>query len=381
MKPQTKCFVLVLWILFFHQCKTPFYKSAESERISKTINTKDSFLSKLDSLRNFYHIPGLSYAVSYKDSTVVSGGLGFADLQSQRKATDSTTYRIASLTKPISSTILMKYVQQNLISLQDTLKLHIPGYEQYFSEVHDYVINNQPELSHLIEDYNFHSNGITVWHHLTHTSENKPGEEFRYNGFLFGILSRLLEVNLHKSFEVILHDEVIDKVHMNYSSASQSEASQGIIQLLATPYLYNSDQEIFQQSAYPEPSVNAAAGIVSNVLDLMKFDRALNRNILVDSMTLHQSWTQQTNNNEEKIPYGLGWFVQEFEGEILVWHYGWHPDAYSALYLKVPSKALTFILLSNGENLSAPFMSQGYESNVLVSPFAKLFIDHFATDP
>jgi len=55
--------------------------------------------------------------------------------------------------------------------------------------------------------------------------------------------------------------------------------------------------------------------------------------------------------NGEALPYGLGWYVQEYGGRTLVWHSGWWDDAYSALYLKIPAQELTFILLANGEGV------------------------------
>lgn len=52
------------------------------------------------------------------------------------------------------------------------------------------------------------------------------------------------------------------------------------------------------------------------------------------------------------LPYAYGWYVQQYQGETLVWHSGWDEEAgFSALYLKVPRRKLTLILLGNGEGL------------------------------
>ena len=40
----------------------------------------------------------------------------------------------------------------------------------------------------------------------------------------------------------------------------------------------------------------------------------------------------------------------------LVWHYGYGPDAFSALLLKVPERNLSLILLANSDGLSAPLL-------------------------
>ena len=337
----------------------------------------DLFGTQLDSLRRTYKVPGLSVAVVQQDSILFLGGFGYADFDSERPAIPETTYRIASLTKPIAATVLMQQVEEGNLSLRDSIKKLVPGYEQYYSEVRDYVLANQPEFAPMIQDLDFGRDDITVRHHLTHTAENVPGDGFKYNGFLFGALSRVMEKKLGLPFHEILENEVLVPCDMGYSAPSQEKADDMTIKLLARPYEYLVEKDKFVASEYPDPDVNAASGIVSNVIDLVKFDRAINGNRLIDHETQETMWTRQRNNAGEEIPYGLGWFVQHRDGNRAVWHYGWHPEAFSGLYLKFPESGLTLILLANGENLSAPFIESGYQTDVFASPFAKLFYDTF----
>ena len=344
-------------------------------KISKA-NLTD-FAAKLDSLRKAYKIPGLSAVIIHHDSVVYQSGLGYANIESQVPATPQTTYRIASLTKPIASTVLLRLEQEGALSIQDSIKKFIPGYEDYYREVRDYVLANQPEYAPMIQDFDFERDDITIWHHLTHTAENVPGDAFKYNGFLFGALSRVMELKLEKPFPEIVESQVLKVCDMRYSAASQARASQETLKLLAQPYEYLVDKDQFVPSDYPDPDVNAASGIVSNVVDLARFDRAVNEHLLLSSETQKAAWTNQTNNDGERIPYGLGWYVQDRGGERVVWHYGWHPEAFSGLYLKLPESRLTLVLLANGENLSAPFIESGYDRDVFASPFAQLFYETF----
>ena len=58
-----------------------------------------------------------------------------------------------------------------------------------------------------------------------------------------------------------------------------------------------------------------------------------------------------------------------------MWTFGHIPDASSALILKMPSKRLTLILLSNSGGLAAGF---NFESaDVTTSPFVKVFLRLF----
>ena len=86
-------------------------------------------------------------------------------------------------------------------------------------------------------------------------------------------------------------------------------------------------------------------------------------------------YTPTISTRGKTLPYGLGWFVQEYKGIKMVWHYGHAPKAYSSLILKIPENELTMILLANSDGASRNF-NLGY-GNVLNSPFALLFINQF----
>jgi hypothetical protein len=75
------------------------------------------------------------------------------------------------------------------------------------------------------------------------------------------------------------------------------------------------------------------------------------------------------------MPTGLGWFVQTSSNERLVWQFGLIPDAGSAIWLRVPGKRLTLILLANSSGLASGLnLEQG---DVTTSAFVKIFLRLF----
>ena len=89
-------------------------------------------------------------------------------------------------------------------------------------------------------------------------------------------------------------------------------------------------------------------------------------------MLRNLAWTNATTSDFSAVPMGLGWFVQDYRGERIVWHFGLIPDAYSSLVLKIPSRRLTLILLANSDGLSAPF--QLHLGDVTRSVFAAVVL-------
>jgi Beta-lactamase len=94
--------------------------------------------------------------------------------------------------------------------------------------------------------------------------------------------------------------------------------------------------------------------------------------------TQEQMWAPTVSSEGQTLPYGLGWFVQQYQGHKLIWHNGYLPDCYSALLMKAPDKQLTFIALANSDALSSPFhLARG---NVMTSAFADVFIRLFVLE-
>jgi hypothetical protein len=123
---------------------------------------------------------------------------------------------------------------------------------------------------------------------------------------------------------------------------------------------------------YAKPSLTTATGIVSTVRDLVRFDTALDAGALIESDTRNAAWQRVGSS-----PAGLGWFVHSHNGERIVWHFGLARDAYSALYIKVPGRKLTLILLANSDGLAAPYsLSNG---DLSPSLFAQLFLKLFVS--
>jgi CubicO group peptidase (beta-lactamase class C family) len=120
--------------------------------------------------------------------------------------------------------------------------------------------------------------------------------------------------------------------------------------------------------------LNAAEGLVSTARDLARFDSALDDAVLLRPETLRIAWSP-SNFTGSPLPTGLGWFVQNYQGERLIWHFSHVPDAYSALILKMPARRTTLIMLANSDGLSTGAnLEQG---DVTASPFVKIFLRLF----
>ena len=324
-----------------------------------------------------YRLPSISVAILANQEIVYSKAFGYSNMENQTAATDSTPYRIASVTKPIASTIILRLVENGDLDLEGNIKDYWKDYYSYFDGKKNWIEENAPQLMSIIENYHYERDDITLRHHLTHTSEGTPGENFKYNGFLYSTLSKLVDMVSERDFYSLVKEDIILDLDMRNSLPQQTDKWRpDVLKRLAKPYYKNEKGELVL-GEYPPPNLGAGAGIISTVLDLAKFDIALDKGKLISSESKKLAFTPAKLNNGESIPYGLGWFVGRYRNDKIVYHTGWQTASFSALYLKVTDKDLTLILFANSEDLIAPFMEGLGTGQIGASPFAKEFLDLF----
>ena len=314
----------------------------------------------LDGLRVQAGIPGLSAAVVVDRRIVWEQGFGYQDAERRIAANPNTLYPVASLTKTFASTLLLQCVEAGRLDLDAPMR-------QYTSAVPDAA--------------------ATVRHVLSMTSDAPSGSAFRYDGDRYATLTSVVEACTGQPFRVALATQILDRLGMSDSvpghdlgdpspplsslfEATTLERYQGTLTRIAKPY--RSLGRRYASAQYPPRGINAAAGLLSTVRDLARYDAALDDDVLLREQTRQLAWTPASLRNGRRGPYGLGWFAQPAGGGgSIVWHYGLWPS-FSSLIVKRPERGATLILLANSDGLNARFpMAVG---DVRVSPFARAFL-------
>jgi CubicO group peptidase (beta-lactamase class C family) len=232
----------------------------------------------------------------------------------------------------------------------------------------------------------------TVRHVLSHTSRDQPGARFQYDLDRFATLGAVVESCLGSDPRVIMARDVMDRLAMIDSMPGDDldalallsrsvfnrttlRRYEGVLERMARPYQVDSRGNL-RPASYDDGTATASTGLISTVRDLARLDAALDRSTLIRRQSLDTAWSAPTGADGLSLPYGLGWFVQIYNGRLVAWQFGERRDGYSALYLKIPEKSLTLILLANGDGLSAPFRLA--DGDVTQSLFARLVLSLFA---
>jgi CubicO group peptidase (beta-lactamase class C family) len=307
-------------------------------------------------------MPGVSAAMMERGRLVWTGARGWADFGKRIPVTPDTPFNIASLTKPMTGVVLMQLVESGQLSLDTPMQRYDPS---------------------------FTDARITVGHVLTMTSESDPpGSAYSYNGNPFGMLNHVIKgvsgEELAKAYSSRLFEplgltqtspgSLADPAYAQGLSAERVAHYQSIMARLATPHNMYGGVELVA-SLPPDPEPNAAANVVSTASDYARFADAVMRGRFLRPATLEAMWTAPVTSKGEQLPYAHGWFAKDYHGHRVISHYGYYPNAYSAVALIVPERELVFVALSNGGALSGHNGIAGIEGNSVACAVLIQFVD------
>jgi CubicO group peptidase (beta-lactamase class C family) len=312
----------------------------------------------LDSLRVQAGIPGLSALISQNGKTVWAGGFGKQSVDGTAAPTLDTPYLIGGLSQTFASTLLLKKC-----------------FDEGYAELLDKVARWEP---------NYPEPSTTLLDLLTHKA---PGGGFRYDPVRFNALTEVVEECGKSNYSRLLADEIFDRLGMADSvpghalvaptlddrqlfSAAELQRFADVIRRVAAPHRVDSRGRAIRTEVAPVRA-DASAGIISTASDLARFDAAITGGVLLEPATLAAAWRRSTNGSTV-FPTGLGWFVQSYQGEPIVWQFGVVNSGYSSLLVKAPNRGTTLILLANSDGLTAPFALEN--GDITTSPFAQLFL-------
>lgn len=145
-----------------------------------------------------------------------------------------------------------------------------------------------------------------------------------------------------------------------------------VFKMISQPYALDNQSNV-KKISYPT-HFSTSAGLISTVLDMAKYDIAIDQNKFLNKETQQLAFTPFVSTKGENLPYGLGWFTQNYKGMKMLWHYGYW-TANSSFILKIPEKNITFIAMANTDNLSRP--TDLGAGDALSSPVGMAFLKTF----
>lgn len=292
--------------------------------------------------------------VARGDTVLVRASYGSADVQQRRGSDPSLSYRIGSLTKPFTATLVMRLVSEGRLKLDGTLGEFLPD---LYAGTAAAPITVAQLLSHTsgiadvpgrYDDPWWRTSARETWTPTEFARRwikpvllEKPGTQWRYNNNGFFLLGLIVERVTGKSYAENLQKRIFGPAGM---AASGLFSRNTPTNNFATAYAASPTGKPTLADAI-DPSVSfSAAGIYATIDDLFRFDRALYGKLL-DDASRHEMLSAHT-----KF-YGFGWNVDDYKlptGLMLpvVSHTGSIPG-YQSYYLRSEPNQDCVIILDN----------------------------------
>src|SRR5262249_48900742 len=256
--------------------------------------TDESLRTDLRRSASLLGLPGFAAAVVRNGKLSFVQAEGFADLEGRTPMRQDHIFFLASLTKTFIAVMMMQYVQEKKISLDDYL-LDYPFLSVGFTP--DRLFDPNVKLKHV----------------LSHTSEGKPGGNFVYNGgrynFVYGVFEKISGNTTHYQ---ACAQEVRKRVEEPLGLTSTLTGYPTDIKDARIPRIVTSyDLDGGHKTATKDTRVSGATllvpagGLLSSVDDLAKYMIALDENVLISSESYTHLTTPYVLNDGRLSQYGL----------------------------------------------------------------------------
>ncbi|GAB3996201.1 serine hydrolase domain-containing protein [Spirosoma daeguense] len=301
------------------------------------------------------HFPGLAFGIVVDGKLVYSGGFGFTNVAKQTPANTKSLFRIASMTKSITSMAILKLRDEGKLRLDDPAEQYIPELKS-----HKYLTADAPRIT--VRNLMTHSAGFPEDNPCGDrqladsdadllklikdglSNSNVPGFAYEYSNLGFAMLGRIITVVSGKPYQQYITETILKPLGMN---DTQWEYSKIPAEKLALGYRWQ-DEKWLEEPLLHDGSWGAMGGLITSIEDFSKYvalheaawpprnDADLGPVKRSSVREMQQPWTfsglftQAKNGAGQICPitsgygYGLGW-SKNCAGQIGVGHSGGLP--------------------------------------------------------
>ena len=294
--------------------------------------------------------------VSTSDGPVIRKAFGHADIEPDRPLNTDTTFNIASISKSFSAALTMQLVERGMLSLDDTLKDHLPDLEVSDADkiTIRQLLQNRSGLAHTTD--------IPGWFDpawkaaqtpetflkaaLDVPLKSTPGTEYYYSNIGYYLLGLIIDRATGTTYEKSLETTMLTPLNMAHTgqvyAAKQPENH-------ALNYLMIDDKLTHIQLSNTW-MFRASASLYSNAEDLLKWSNALQNGKLLSDASMATMFDRDA---------PMGWIVGEAPltkggKPTPIRTYNGEMAGYTTILTYFPHTGMTVILLGN--------MSPGYNT-------------------
>lgn len=194
----------------------------------KSVSYLFQFANQLETdVRNDNFHGSISAAVVKNGQIIWAGAVGEADREKNIPADTNTIYRIGSITKTFTSTLLMMLVEDKKIKLDDLAETYVPevksiqGYNDKTRFTIRQLASHTAGLNREPDKRTLRYGPVSQWESILLQTlpdeefHSKPGKEYLYSNVGFAILGLALERAAGIPYTQMIQDRILTPLHMD----------------------------------------------------------------------------------------------------------------------------------------------------------------------
>ena len=341
----------------------PFNSAVAQETGSKSLANIGEVLSEsIPQLAEQFGSPGYVAGI-YHDGAEWMFAHGVRNLNTGDPMTVDTAYLLGSISKVLTTTLLLKYVEAGQLDLEAPITRYLPDFR-----LKDLGAAERITVKQLVN----HTNGIDadtlmpnyeygpgmVKSYIDELDQIgtlfEPGELMHYSNPGFTIAGRIIETLSGKSYNQTLEEELYAPIGMDRSVTSATQAILHRVALGAYPDA-NGEMQAAEVFMLPVSAAPAGATQIVTIKDLIAFARthlndgeAPNGTRVLSPELCRMMHTPTFDVGTPNVPpVGLGWILPPIGGTTAWWHSGGSPGGSSSLTV-VPEHDLVIASFGTG---------------------------------
>jgi CubicO group peptidase (beta-lactamase class C family) len=290
--------------------------------------------------------------VAENGKVVYKGGFGLANMEWNIPNTPDTKFRLGSITKQFTATVILQLVEQGKIKLDGKLSDYLPDYRKDVGEkvtIHHLLTHTSGIPSYTSQPGFFENVSRNpykvdefVKKYASGNLEFEPGSKFLYNNSGYFLLGAIIEHVTGKPYEQVLKENIFDPVGMKNTGYDHHNT---VIAKRATGYIKTPDS--YANSPYLDMSIPYAAGsLYSTVEDLYLWDQALYTDKLISAQSKALMYTPFLDN------YAYGWAItkasfKQNNADVPVITHGGGINGFTTTIVRFPNEKNLIVMLDN----------------------------------
>ena len=274
---------------------------------------------------------------------------GIADVETQTPVTPQTNFRIASVTKQFTATAIMLLVDQNKLSLDDTLDQFFPGFPDYGKHITVHNVLNHtsglPDYEDLLPEgttLQVHDRDVLKIILDTDKPVFAPGSQYSYSNTGYALLALIVEQVAEQPFQDYVKQRIFKPCHMDRSVVFV----RGLNEVPDRAFGHTKeDGKWIRNDQSVTSAVLGDGGVYSSIDDLARWVRALHAERLLTEKSYKAMYTPNVIGGEN-TGYGFGWRIDTYKGQTRYHHTG-STRGFSLCLQRFPNRNAAVIVLIN----------------------------------